>query len=268
MAYKLLHRPWKARNYMYYLMLAELAGLVPILIIFGISQPNWYRTQFWRIGFENGWNSNPNMILYAYANYESRPSIPFVWSQTLTNFNVAISLITLFTLLTKLIGYIMHVWYPLIGLLVNIVMVTLYTVSTYGQIGPDHADDRYRANVVWYISKPCSAVSDYGSSVVHKCKMAKGGLAMTVYLLFIYLCNLGLAAWSMKPSAVDRVAEWDSDDEDDFEKPPRSNSWEMKKMQHRAPKNDAAAVPFTPRTQAFNSLGGNIGQPAVPAAYY
>lgn len=77
----------------------------------------------------------------------------------------------------------MRVWYPLVGVLINIGLVTIYAVGTYGQIGPDHADPAHRANVVWYIAKPCSVVDAYGSGIVHKCKMAKGALAVTVYML-------------------------------------------------------------------------------------
>lgn len=82
MKYRILHRNWRVRRPVYYLMIAELAGVVPMLVLMGIAQPNWFRTRFWQIGYENGWNSNPNMVLYAYANYEPLPTIPFVWSQT------------------------------------------------------------------------------------------------------------------------------------------------------------------------------------------
>lgn len=58
----------------------ELLVLVPVLVIFGIAQPNMYRTDMWRIGFENKLNSNPDMILYAYANYRPLPNVPFIWS--------------------------------------------------------------------------------------------------------------------------------------------------------------------------------------------
>ena len=80
MGYFLLHRKWRVRKPMYWLMVAELAGLVPMLVLFGIEQPDLYRTKFWRIGFMEGLNSNPNMILYAYANHRPLPKIPLVWS--------------------------------------------------------------------------------------------------------------------------------------------------------------------------------------------
>lgn len=82
--YRPLHRKWPKipRKGTAWLMLVELAGLIPILVIYGIAQPNLYRTDLWKIGFENKLNSNPNMILYAYANHRPLPDVPLVWSRT------------------------------------------------------------------------------------------------------------------------------------------------------------------------------------------
>lgn len=63
-------------------MVPELGLIVGLLVLFGLAQPNTYRTLMWQIGFDNGFNSNPNMILYAYANHQPLPAVPFVWSQT------------------------------------------------------------------------------------------------------------------------------------------------------------------------------------------
>ena len=85
MGYRIIHRPWRLRKAMWILMALELAGLIPILVLFGIEQPDLYRTKFWQIGWDNHLNSNPNMILYAYANYRDLPTVPFVWSQRYEN---------------------------------------------------------------------------------------------------------------------------------------------------------------------------------------
>lgn len=81
MAYRIVKRTWRHRKPMWILMVLELALLIPALVLFGIEQPDLYRTKFWQIGYDNGLNSNPNMILYAYANYKPLPTVPFVWSQ-------------------------------------------------------------------------------------------------------------------------------------------------------------------------------------------
>ena len=65
---------------MYGLFSLEFLLTVAMLALFGIADPNTYRTKLWQDGSDQGYNSNPNEILYSYANY--RPiSVPLVWSQ-------------------------------------------------------------------------------------------------------------------------------------------------------------------------------------------
>ncbi len=82
--YRPVHRIWpkKTRKAIWYLMAVELLGLIPLLVIFGISQPDLYRSDLWRIGYLNKFNSNPNRVLYAYANYKPLPDVAFVWTKT------------------------------------------------------------------------------------------------------------------------------------------------------------------------------------------
>lgn len=62
------------------LFIIEFPLTVALLTLFGIADPNTYRTKMWQNGADQGFNSNPNEILYAYANY--RPiDPPLVWSQ-------------------------------------------------------------------------------------------------------------------------------------------------------------------------------------------
>ncbi|PFH59126.1 hypothetical protein XA68_12766 [Ophiocordyceps unilateralis] len=130
-SYRLMPRAWPRtdKRLLGWLLPVELVMLVPVLVIFGIAQPDLYRTAMWRIGFENKLNSNPNMILYAYANHRPLPDVPFIWSSTLTSFNVAISIVSLFFLLIKLIAYIMRTWYPVFAVFVNTALVALAAAS-------------------------------------------------------------------------------------------------------------------------------------------
>lgn len=81
--YRPFHRLWPkpAHRAIWWLMVLELMGVVPALVIYGISQPDLYRTKLWKIGFENKLNSNPNIILYAYANHQPQPDVALVWSR-------------------------------------------------------------------------------------------------------------------------------------------------------------------------------------------
>lgn len=67
---------------LWWMLPAELAGVVACLAQFGIAQPNTYRTELWDIGGREHFNSSPNYQLYFYANYRPVPKTPFVWSQT------------------------------------------------------------------------------------------------------------------------------------------------------------------------------------------
>jgi hypothetical protein len=64
----------------YVLVVSEFPFTVALLALFGIADPDLYRTLLWQDGSDNGFNSNPNAALYAAANY--RPyTTPKVWSQ-------------------------------------------------------------------------------------------------------------------------------------------------------------------------------------------
>ncbi|PHH73225.1 hypothetical protein CDD82_5600 [Ophiocordyceps australis] len=248
-SYRVIPRawPWRDNRLTGWLMPVELVILVPILVIFGISQPDLYRTAMWRIGFDNQLNSNPNMILYAYANHRPLPHIPLIWSSTLTNLNVAISIISLFFLLAKLIAFIMRVWYPAIAVVANVALIALYTVSIYGQIGPDHADSRYPAPAAWYLRRGCSMAEPYGK--FKACKIAQASLAITLLMLIVYLVNLGIALHAMWPNKENDVNA-DDDENSIISDAKDGNNWELQGVRSPA----ASAMPFTPRTQAFYTL--------------
>lgn len=99
----------------------------------------------------------------------------------LTDFNVAISVMSLFFLMSKLTANIMKVWVPLLATFINVCMVALYGASTYGQIGPDYADSRYPAPAAWYFRFGCDPAKRWGK--YKSCKIAQGSLVITVYML-------------------------------------------------------------------------------------
>jgi hypothetical protein len=233
-------------------MVPELLGTIAVLVLFGVQQPDLFRTVFWKVGAKLGYNSDPVILLYAYANHRPLPTIPFVWSQTLTNFNVAISIVSLFVLLGKLIMVIMKVYFPILALVLGLCQTALYAVSVYGQMGPDYLDPDHPSRIAWYIKQSCSVVD--GLKLGKHCAMAKGTFAVTVFMLALYLCNTGLAAHSMLPNPELDIPE---DDDDDY-----GHSKEAVEMQPTA----TPAVPFTPRTQAFHTL--ESGSRKLPLRQY
>jgi hypothetical protein len=155
--------------------------------------------------------------------------------------------VTLFVLLVKMICNIMKVYWPLWGLLINIGMTALWTVSVYGQMGPDYADPRYPSPIAWYIAKSCDYAKPYRTE--KSCAIAKGSFAVSVYMLALYAANLGLAIWAMIPNKkLDEMV--DSDDEDSPVAKEGKN-WEMQSMKSPA---TPRTMPYTPRTMAFQTL--------------
>jgi hypothetical protein len=246
-------RRWKLPKVLIALMVLELGGTVAALALFGIAAPNLYRTSMWRIGNENGFNSSPLQVLYAYANYRPLPKIPFVWSQTLTDFNVAVSVLSMFILLVKASMFILHIWYPILGTLSNLAIVVLWAVSLYGQMGPDHSDPRYPSNIAWYISKSCSYARPSGN--YKYCLQAKGAFATTVVMLAVFFLNFLLGVYSLIPTSAQRAANKIAIDDMQTKHSPSSDNvsdkeWEMKRVNVNA----TPAQPYTPRTLAFNTL--------------
>ncbi|KAI8626780.1 hypothetical protein F5Y19DRAFT_216586 [Xylariaceae sp. FL1651] len=250
MMYRLLKRKWPSPAAMWIMMIAELGVTIGLLVLTALAQPNTYRTKLWKAGSELGFNSSPAVILYAYANGRPPPQVPFVWSSTLTNFNVAIAIISLFFLITKLIAYIMDFWFPILALPLNVALVALYAASVGGQAGPDHLDPNHPSSVAWYIAKPCSVAAN--QQIQGYCTMAKGTFAVFVLMLVVTLVNLGLNIWAMLPNERD-TRDWDSDDEDEDEPlgSKKGSSWEMHSI---PPTPRTGLMPYTPRTTAFNTL--------------
>jgi hypothetical protein len=245
--YRIIHRPWRAKWPLYWGMVPELAAIIPALVLFGVQQPDAFRSFFWQIGYENKLNSNPAMILYAYANHEPLPDIPFVWSKTLTYYNMAISIVSLFILLAKMIATIMKVYYPIIGTFVGGSLTALYAVSVYGQAGPDYADERYPSAAPWYLSKGCDVAKPYG--MVESCHMAQGTFALTVVILALYAAQFGFAVWAMLPNK--ELDMYESDDDEEYGLPAQKDKGVAVELQPTPPHPQ---VPFTPRTQAFHTL--------------
>jgi hypothetical protein len=110
---------YRPNNWPFYILgVFEFPLTVALLALFGIADPDTYRTRLWQDGSNNGFNSNPNAALYAAANY--RPyTTPKVWSQlyvhpsppgetsptnivvSITSYNVVIVVLSMFIMLAK-----------------------------------------------------------------------------------------------------------------------------------------------------------------------
>ncbi|KAL8946407.1 MAG: hypothetical protein Q9222_007192, partial [Ikaeria aurantiellina] len=180
--YARIPRKWRFPRTIIYLFVIELLIEIAALALYGIAQPNLYRTKLWQEGADHGWSSDPHEIIYSYANY--RPiSTPLPWSQlyvpilptiyylicpclknrlnafnSITDFNVVIAVLALFLLLCKGIMYICHIFYPLISTPIHAALIALFAVSIHAQAAPDMSDpDHPQPGAPWYITKSCGA---------------------------------------------------------------------------------------------------------------
>lgn len=246
-------------------MILELGASVAALSLMGIASPNLYRTKLWTVGADNGLNSSPTQILYAYANYQPIPTTPFVWSQKITDFNEAIAILCAFLLLVKCTLFMLHLWFPLFGTLVNTIITILWIVSAYGQAGPDHSDPAHPSSIAWYITHSCDIAKTEQHNWSGYCQQAKASFGVTIFMIIIFALNVILGVLSLIPTAAMRAAAvTDIDDlamvSDDKEPPVLSDDsrcsdkqWEMSRLAPFRPPQ-SAAMPYTPRTLAFNTL--------------
>lgn len=280
-----LSRRWKPNKWPFYVLFGlELPLNIALLALFGIASPNTYRTKLWQDGADNGFNSSPSTGLYAAANY--RPyTTPKVWSQlydslllamsctafadrenSITNYNVVISVLGVFILLVKSIMYMLHVFPPILSVLVHALLIALYTVSVDYQASSDTTDpDHPQHGPPWYITKSCSVTKN--KKLVGYCKQAKASFACTCAMLGVFVIYFAFAAWSCFPSKQQRAeyaekkrlraekwAKFESLDD------PAAGEGAFYPMPE-TPGPQRGLNPMTPRTMAFNTLGGTKDLP-------
>ena len=188
---------WRVTKPIYGLLLAETPFIIAGLALYGIADPNTYRSRLWQDGFDNGFNSSPAQPIYDMVN-GGQGVTPLVWSlllvspsarlpmltchSSVTKFNLTISLLTVFILLVKSIAVIMNVMYPVISLLVHGLELALWAFSIHGQTAPDTSDPEHpNYGAPWYITKPCS-VSKLPQDEGY-CEQAKASFFVAVFLV-------------------------------------------------------------------------------------
>lgn len=244
----------------YGLIAVEFGLTVACLSLTGIAAPNLYRTKLWQDGADNNFNSSPLAGLYAAANY--RPyTTPKVWSQFITNYNLVISVLSMFLMLVKGTMYMLHVLPPVVSVVLHSILIILFSVAVAYQASPDMTDPtRPQRGAAWYIMKSCSVAHD--KSLVGYCLQAKATFACFVAMLGIFVIYFGLSAWSCFPSKQHRL---------EYEEKQRQKKLRWAPLDDDPASADSAypqtpglqlgLSPMTPRTTAFNKLGGTRDLP-------
>ncbi|KAF2087716.1 hypothetical protein K490DRAFT_41396 [Saccharata proteae CBS 121410] len=256
-----ISRSWKNRKLMIAMLIIEFPFTVAMLTLFGIANPNLYRTALWQEGADLGFNSAPSVVVYAMANY--RPvSIPLVWSQFITTWNLVISVVSMFILLVKTTMFTVNMFYPILSLLVHVGLIAIYGYSIHGQIGHDTLDpSRPSTGLPWYIGHSCGLAST--GKLKGYCLQAKACFVVAILMVVLFSVYTLIAIHSMIPTKQQRLARaskiierqeieaklGSSPDED------IAQQWEMHQWPGTPGTVGAMKSPATPRTRAFNMLG-------------
>ncbi|MCJ1230063.1 hypothetical protein MMC12_006734 [Toensbergia leucococca] len=252
-SFPFLFQEWRTPITILILFVIEIPFTIAALALFGIASPDLYRNLLWQEGSNHGWNSNPNEILYAYANY--RPiKVPLPWSQFVTNYNVVVAVLSTFILLVKSIMYITHTFPPVLSGFVHAILIALFAVSVHNQAASDMSDPLHpQPGAPWYITKGCGA--PVKPSLVGYCKQAQGAFAVTCCLLVLFFTYFTLSLFSLIPTKAQRLARASklSDAES-----PQSFSMQKWDLPRTPGTSGGMKSPSTPRTLAFDTLGGNV----------
>lgn len=156
----------------------------------------------------------------------------------------------------------LHVLPPVISTVLHAILIILYSIAVAYQASPDTSDPRHPQNgPPWYITMSCSVTQN--KSYVGYCQQAKATFACFVAMLGIFVIYFGLSLWSCFPSAAQRT-------EYEEKRKAKKLRWahldEPRSADSDYPIPDTPGLqggmyPVTPRTLAFNTLGGRRDLP-------
>ncbi|MCJ1438335.1 hypothetical protein MMC27_007723 [Xylographa pallens] len=264
---------WRWQKFFYILIVAEVPFTVSALALFGIADPDLYRTQLWQEGANHGWNSDPIEILYSYANY-APINTPTPWNQWITTYNVIIAVLSMFVMLVKTVMYITDTFPPLLSVIIHGTLAALYAVSIDNQAASDYSDPLHPSKYPWYLTRSCGAPvnpslkghclsldiifyrlpSYLGELMIRsEADLARNSALFTLHMVIALICCRRTREQKMDLDSKTSDLESPGSTFDD-------KKWDMEMNQYpRTPGTTGGMkTPMTPRTLAFNTLDGAL----------
>ncbi|KAI1734679.1 hypothetical protein F4680DRAFT_470701 [Xylaria scruposa] len=118
----------------------EVILAISVLVIHSLAYPENCRKILWEIGGEAGWNSNPRLRIYFYANYQDPPEIPLAWTQKLSQANLGVALVAVSACIAKLVLTFFNQSDTLVFAFYDILLSTLWLWSVIAQSSGDFSD--------------------------------------------------------------------------------------------------------------------------------
>jgi hypothetical protein len=181
----------------------ELCLATALLLLFAYAHTNDHRTLLWRAGGIQGWNSDPSLRVYYYANYREPPPVPAIWDQRqgpdtsayparrITNSEDSTSTANAYiAVLTALLWCIrlkvnLSSSYDLdlcTGLSTNAIydmlLVALWTTSIFMQRAGDFSDIQHLSVSPWYLERECEEAFRIADTA---CRVAKASYSLSVF---------------------------------------------------------------------------------------
>ena len=172
--------------------------------------------------------------------------------------------------------FILHVWPPLFSAFVHGILVALYAVSIDYQASSDMTDPQHpQRGAPWYITKSCSVA--FKKKNLPYCLPAKAAFARTCVMFGIFLFQFILAVYSCFPNKEykqelsekheakrARAAMLEESSPESYHWP--KTAFDLNTPVPRTPGSTGGIKspplnPMTPRTLAFNKLGGTKDLP-------
>ncbi|KAI1120955.1 hypothetical protein F5Y10DRAFT_257359 [Nemania abortiva] len=153
---------------------------IAAVIIHSIAYPESFRKTLWEIGGEAGWNSNPKLRIYFYANYRQPPEIPLLWTQRLSETNLSVALIATSVFFARLVLVFFDYAGSLCSILYDILLSALWLYSILAQSSGDLSDTEHLSLRPWYLEKGCYRVAP---PYIHVCYIARSAFGISIVSL-------------------------------------------------------------------------------------
>ncbi|OJJ03480.1 hypothetical protein ASPVEDRAFT_42938 [Aspergillus versicolor CBS 583.65] len=178
------------------LILTYESALVIVCLVLALhAYPDTCRTILWQYGGSEGWNSNPQDRIYFYANYRDPPPIPKIWSEEITESNLAISAVST---VTWIIRVVLLRYQPgssrWILAAFDMLLVALWAISVHAQLSSDLSDAEHPSAWPWYLVHACGGLDHQERGC---CTLARWFLAASSNTLALYMGRFGWCVLSL-----------------------------------------------------------------------
>ncbi|KAI5462870.1 hypothetical protein BGZ63DRAFT_412607 [Mariannaea sp. PMI_226] len=185
----------------------ELIIATATVILFSLAYPDRFRSRLWENGGEEGWNSNPKLRIYFYANHREPPAIPLIWSQRLTDSNLAIAILTLVIFFARTVMAHLSYLPRYANILYDLLLASLWVASLAGQTSEDYSDPQHPSRYPWYLTHSCSESWAVNRS---SCRLAQtsfifSALSAIIYIGRLVVEGLSIAYWRGREHSSRRV---------------------------------------------------------------